>query len=143
MLEEDRIRNHQCHLPRGIFHPLFKRCTSEARPALNPCSHLCRSVFAVVTLGTGSHQNRSDTVAFYIIVDIISCRNRKELYTRIRPYRAVILPITGTDAIFCHPEVQKERTIRVGNPKFHFRTIRIFLPIYMADRLKSDLLFIH
>ena len=77
-------------------------------------------MFPVVTNWAGTYQDSSDAITFYIIIDPVACRYRKEFHTRERlieeiekmgvPYEK--LPGTGLIAIIEGGKPGKNKILR-------------------------------
>ena len=142
MLEKSRIWNNQCQFPVTLSHTFLKRLASQRRPALHFVHHFLRGMFTVFAPGTGTNQENSGTVTFYVIINSISCRDRKELYTSIFPYCTVISGSYSTHTGFFYFVMNQNRIIRMSYTELHLRLIRECFPIHRIDRLKSHLFFI-
>jgi hypothetical protein len=105
MLEECSIRNNQGYFPSRIVHTFFEGFIAQTGPTLHESRHFFRSVFPTVTGWSGTDQNRSDAVTFYIIIDSVTGRNREKLHTGISPYRSIVFSILGTYTFFSDFEV--------------------------------------
>ena len=102
MLKEYSIRNDESNFPVCLLDTFCKRLITQTRPTLYESSHFFRCMFPVVTNWAGTYQDSSDAITFYIIIDPVACRYRKEFHTRVSPYRTVIFSILGTYTLLFH-----------------------------------------
>ena len=77
MFEEHFIRDNQGYFPSRIVHTFFEGFIAQTGPTLHESRHFFRSVFPTVTGWSGTDQNRSDAVTFYIIIDSVSTMTRQ------------------------------------------------------------------
>ena len=84
MLKEYSIRNDESNFPVCLLDTFCKRLITQTRPTLYESSHFFRCMFPVVTNWAGTYQDSSDAITFYIIIDPVACRYRKEFHTRER-----------------------------------------------------------
>ena len=144
MTEECFLRDAKGQLPAAFSHTFFKRSFVERGPAVYFSDDFHWCMRSVARSSTADEQG-SSTVAFKVVVDIfflVFGKLEEEFTAGVFPYSAVIFCCYGTYAFFLDAVVQQNGISRVSDAEFHFRTVRIVLPVYTIDSLKFNMVFI-